>query len=271
MKVVKIVILLLLCHVGCNGQEKCQTVSLGDLFSVLTANTRNALPVKYVKFKDFDFKIFKPLDGSIDQSNFYEIGYDKSGSITEIIHFQKLPVEVKQKILVSEDGNFRVLKYQIEDNGKYYFLPIAIFMMKIFDEKHPRNFMINTLPLFGDENNIYRPGKLYTNFPISDVKSISVIMILNDELFPVDIFKLYEGNVVFHSQVYYTASNLVDYEFAGIYYKKTDDLTITESTCISQLMFHKTNPDMTLSLHPKVNALTKVQPLWIRGGAHEYE
>jgi hypothetical protein len=259
---------------NCQAQNrKCKTLAIGDFYKILqTIKPRKEL-VSYEKFSGFNYKEFKPLAGNVAEEDFFEVGYNNKKEIKEIIHHQRVPSQISHKMLVYGYNDYVIMLYQVKlRDDPYNFVPAAFILFKEAESNFPKNFMITLLPQFGDGDDVYTPGTLYIEYPIRKFEDISAVMVLDDNLYPKNLIKISDGQIVFDSDIHYLSDNTVDFESASIFFgtKSHPELKISGETCLDQIHFHKVPPDMVLTLHPSVGPVTKTAPLWIFGGAHDY-
>jgi hypothetical protein len=130
--------------------------------------------------------------------------------------------------------------------------------------------VVNTDPVFGDVTVLQSVGGV----TYKGIDDLSVIMILDQDLFPTDIFRVSEGRIVFYSEIKYKSRREVDFEQARLYFSPTrhENLKIRADVCPNELK-QKTSSeseDMDFRLYPSDRGNIKFAPLWIRLGFPNY-
>lgn len=252
--------------------QECKGVTMAFCYETIKNIKASKEPITYKKYFGFSFANFEPIDGKINEADFYEVGYNDKKQIVEIIRNKKA-IEACYKLIVHEFPNFRVLFCQNKTkNSKYGFTPVAFFMFKKQEVNLARNFMINFQSQFGA--NPYKAGLSTEKFEIGNFYDISALMILDDELYPVSLFKFKDGYLVSSSEINYNAgSRTIDYEMASIYFNSvlSPERKITPQSCLEDIYSHVDLGDLTLPLHPEVHQKANDLPLWVFSGAHEYK
>jgi hypothetical protein len=94
---------------------------------------------------------------------------------------------------------------------------------------------------------------------------------LDDELYPRYLSRLYKGQIVYDCDIYYKAgTSIVEYESASIFLDtgQKPKLVVGASTWLYDILLHKEEPDLLLPLYPAVG--NGDMPLWFFYGAHDY-
>jgi hypothetical protein len=64
--------------------ENCSSPTLGSLYdTVKQIKFSRSESLSLVKYKGFSFSAFKPIDGEINENDFYEIGYNDKKQVME--------------------------------------------------------------------------------------------------------------------------------------------------------------------------------------------
>jgi hypothetical protein len=268
-------ILLLANVIICSAQpDMCNSVSFAAVHSATsTINFQNALKEKlnFLKYAGFSFKDFKPLEGAINPVDFYEVGFNADHQIKQIVHDERdQSIEYQRKFIVTDFDNFRILCLQDKQSSEvgYRFTPIIFIMIKGAEKDVISNYAVNVISQFGNIDHNFTPELRYSSFPEWSLGSISAVMALDENFYPLRLVKLYNEYVVFASEIYYNQNRSVNYESAVVYLDRKPRLKMDGNSCLDQAMFVDVIPDMTFVLHPDLGNNTR--PLWIYGGAHEY-
>lgn len=252
-----------------DAQVDCQSISLGEVYEKLKhIDVAKMEPLTYRKYSSFNFKNFKPIENAkISEFIFFEIGYNSKNQIREIIHHEKKDSLTSYRMLVFDYPNSRILTLGtlFEETGYGYFS--AVFVM---DKASGFNYMINTEPVFGDVMILESVGGI----TYKGLNELSLIMILDKDLFPTDLFRISEGRIVFLSEVKYRNGREIEYEQARIFFPKSQDenLKISADICPSNLKSKLLgqSEDMCFKLYPSDERRTKFAPLWIQLGFPNY-
>lgn len=251
--------------------EVLRQVFFYEAIKNIDANRKEALT--YIKCKGFSYSDFKPVEGQINESDFYEIGYNEKKQIQEVIRHQNADVPASYKLIIHDRPDYRILLYQnkVGNSAQYGFTPTAFIMLKRQDNL-ARNFMINFRPQFGKDP--YNPGLSTAKFLVGKFEDISALMILDDELYPTSLYKFKDNYLVSVSDIFYKqASRMVDYELISIHLNSSDhpNIKINRNTCLEEINSNIGLGDLILPVHPAVSEDTSNLPLWIYSGAHQYK
>jgi hypothetical protein len=261
-----IILTFFLCS-NCAAQSPC---GLTDVFQkVKGLDLKETGSLTFKKFSSFDFSRFLPIDNkALDQE--YEVGFSATGEMREITYIGKSKFYGMYKLIVFDfkDCRILILKHLVID--KFLFTPIALVTLKSGNE----NYAINFVKRFGKEDACCGPF-YYSEFPVTEINSISSIMLLNNDLFPMQIVQLSEMQIVISSDVLYEKDNptKIIKESASFFLSPGyyTNLKINPSICMSELVRScQVPPDLVIDMVPNIHGFDRT-PLWLFGGAIDYK
>jgi hypothetical protein len=206
------------------AQEPCKTFSLHETYEMVKVlNFSTTEQLTYKNYPSFNFKDFKPVEGPLDESEFYKIGFDKKNEVSDIIYQNKKDsLKYRMKVFNYEDRRILTLgTLEVKSRDfPYYYWPVAIIM----DKRNGFNYLIGTSSMVKH----YFGGRIW----VEDYDKISSAMILDENLLPTDLFRFRNGQVVYYSQIK-CLGNQVTQEYGHLYYLQYDhgDLKIDFNTC----------------------------------------
>lgn len=248
----------MLFSLNCYPQAKCPSVTLGQLFEELNViDYSDVEPLTYKKFPSFSFKTFKPINGKFDSNDFFYIGFNKNAEIKEVSR-KKNGNYTMYRLKVIDFRDHRLLIPITEGDGLergYYGTAIAI------DKAGGYNYLLGATSRFGENTGMIPVSVGGIDF--KKFEDISIVMILDEDLYPLQLIKIVNGTVVFVSILKYTSDRKVDYAKAYVYFfpDQNKKLAIYRDLCPVTLVENCDQPQKILTIKPKAFD-KKVEPLW---------
>lgn len=224
--------------------------------------------LSYSKHTGFDFRHFVPIEGKIDSLDYYEVGVDNKGMITEINHYEAKPNLNNWRMVVYHTNEFIIagIENWTDDysrtRGSYNF--ISGFLLYVRSSKDL--FYINTYqnPL---ANVNFEPI-----FPVFGLEDVSYIAYINENLQMTRLFKFVDGRLSCFTNIeLYEDRRTIVREI--IYRPIVEDFMLQDQTCLNDLDFYfDHNRDrayikLTKPCLPKNNPRF---PLLLFGGGHTH-
>ncbi|MBI1769994.1 MAG: hypothetical protein HYR67_16635 [Bacteroidetes bacterium] len=239
------------------AQVICNAFSIGEVYEMSKALDFSKMePLTYKNYPSFNFKDFKPLNGTPDESDFVKVGFNKKNDVREIIYYNKNDSLASYRMLVFnyEDRRILTLGGLEERMTGYSYWPV-VFMM---DKRNNFNYLIGT-------SNMVR--HLYVSrIWIEEFNRISSVMILDENLLPKDLFRIRNEHVVLYSEIKCLENEVTD-EYVHLYSIQNDheDLKIDFSTCPEMLRrtCRDETPDLSFHVCPS-SPKNKLNSIWIR-------
>jgi hypothetical protein len=256
--------------VACHSQNSSESVTVGDLFTELIGiNYSEEAKLTYKKFKYFNFSDFSPVEGVIDSLDYFEVGYNKKGSILEVIRHSKKHKLLNYKFKVYDKGKFKILILKEFDNGKFFFTSLAFISIRNINEYE--NYMIDVAPRFGPEKSALAFS--YEKFPITKLENISAIALLNKDLYPERELKILNSRILMLSDYIYKRDDprTIDAEIIDFFFTpdKYPALRITSYTSFVKIFPEENISEYQLSIKPDMHDLY-TEPLWVLKGYYLY-
>ncbi len=218
------------------------------------------------KFRGFDFKNFVPISGDIDSTEYYKIGYNSVGAITEINHYENKANLNNWRMVLYHSKNFIIVGVEdwtdnyLRTGESYDFLPGFLVYLKASKTM----FFINTYPL---GNLQFKPI-----FPVFGLTDISYVAKVNPELQMTRLFRFIDGKISFFSEIeLYEDNRRIIREV--VYEPMMKNLILNEKTCFNSFDSYADSHKELSSMKVKIPCIPKDNsrfPLWFFGGAHNY-
>jgi hypothetical protein len=222
----------------------------------------------YSKHGGFDFGNFAPQRSEIDSSNYYDVGVDNHGTITEIIHYEAKPNLNNWRMVLYNTNEF--IAIGIEDwtddfrrtRRSYDFLPGFLLYVRA----NKTMFFINTY------HNHLANVQFAPIFPVFGLSDISYIAQVNEELQMTRLFRFANSKLTSFSNIeLYEDKRTIMREI--IYTPIVQDFELQSNTCLNDLdVYFDHNRDraakeFTKPCIPKNNPRF---PLWMFAGGHSH-
>jgi hypothetical protein len=253
-------------------RDNAHRLSLGTLYRELSSIEESFEEKLYYKeCAAFDFKKFKATIRSGATIDKYQLGYNNSNELREIVIALAGDSTKLVKFIIRDFPSHRILicKRNSGPGGSFMFCPSVIVLEKEH-LKEPLFFMLTLCPM-SSLNILMRMDS--NRFPLGKFEDISAIMFLRDDLNANKLIKLKKSQIVFVSEIFYTMfPRTVDHENAKIYFcdNITSGLKLDESTYVDEINYVKAQPDLEVTLRVRQSEVSKKWPLWIFNGAHDY-
>jgi hypothetical protein len=255
MRQLTIIVVILFLSGTSNAQGVCETVSLRQFYDQLKLiDYTSSESLTFTKYPNFSFKEFKPLDTHPKEKFCFKIGYNRKQELMEIIRMVGNNVVYRLKVYDFEGYRILIPADENEKNGYY---PTAILMDKI----GKYNYLISDALPPGETGMVH--VSMGGMGGLRDVKDLSTIMILDEDLFATKLLKAIKGRVVFAQNVRYTDNHKIDYTDAFIFFSPElhQNLQIDVDSCPPILVENCERPEMTLRIKPQAFG-KEVEPLW---------
>jgi hypothetical protein len=222
----------------------------------------------YSKHSSFDFGSFVPKDGKLDSLEYYEVGVDSDGMITEINHYEANPNLNNWRMVVFQTDDFIIAG--VEDwtddyprsRGSYDFLPGFLLYVKTSKNL----FFINTY--HNQLSNVH----FAPIFPVFESEDISYVACINESLQMTRLFKFGDGKLIYFTNIeVYEDKRTIMRE--TIYRPIVQDFILQDHTCLSDLdtyFDHNRDRSSTKVTKPCLPKNNPRFPLWFFGGGHTY-
>jgi len=268
---------------GClttNAVDQCD-YAIGEIFSnakVFHDSVENSFlggrdflkprVLSYSKYRGFDFEHFVPQEGKIDSLDYYYVGVDGDGIITEINHYEAKPNLNNWRMVLYHTNEFIIAG--IEDwtddysrtRGGYDFL--SGFLLYVKSSKNL--FYINTY------SNHLANVNFEPIFPVFELADISYIANVNENLQMTRLFKFVDGKLAYFTNIeLYEDRRTIMREI--IYRPIVVDFILQNETCLNDLDIYfdhnrdRSSTEFTKPCLPKNNPRF---PLLLFGGGHTH-
>lgn len=261
MKAIKIILAIVFLGSNCDAQN----LTLGEFYNSLNSiKVDTGKVVMHKAFSSFDFKSFLPVMGIKDSLNYFEIGYDSKGRIREITHYDAglFPI----KFIVYQFDKYKIMLMKYKMSNEFDYTPVAFLIT------NQLRLMFILQPLTGEDQ--YRFGYLLKYSPISSLKDISCVMLLNDALYPTEYYLIHKGYFRTKTQInYHEESYRIRDQRLQVLFSPEDrkgcklEASFRLNDLASSRLFDAA--DMYLTVQPML--YKEGYPLWIYLGASWYK
>lgn len=252
------------------AQTKSDCLRVGDILTHLRDASFQPPAISYYEtYFRFDLINFNPVDGEGKSPNdYFKCGFDKRGKCVSVEHFERAPRLSNFKMNLYEFEYFRAYTFQVPLDTGYRYRPVFFIVSK----RSRSAFMINISPQIGEAD----VGRhLHEELYVGDLKSLSAIMVLNDDFVPTSLVRLFEAKMIYGSVMKYeSGSTYLEKERLFMFRNLANEYvpTISDTSCLGDLdaVFDR-HYDLVFSAEPRIAHADRYMPLWVWGGAHGYE
>ena len=278
MKNVVIVLLLILNNKVLSQVKECNSVF--EIASNFNKEWVEDSTMIYKKYQFFDFVNFAPQTEIEDgRDNYYEVGFDKSGAISEVKHFGMKELG-NVNLSVNHYKGFKLLRMECWDenyerNNKKENLPYYHSAYFVYLENPKSIYYVNFYSQFIKVGGEVAKAEFTGEYPKGDYHSLSSIMKLDKNLYPVNHFRISNKIIVSGSEIIYEDEKEILKEKVHFFSvpEFTSDYQLDKKTCFEEFSDNKLEclDCIIFTAYPKIFKGDSKLPIWVYKGAHDWK
>ena len=256
--------LLLLMFVQTKAHCQLFCTTLGETRkSIASCRIDTTLQLTHKKYAQFNFSKFAPVDGTIKENDFVEVGYDTRGKIREVVRHITMygPRRFKFNVFEFETYRIMLLQQDLKSQDAFFFLSSVFILPKL---AKARNYMVTFDPVDPGHSSLGLPG-IWDTSP-DRFRNFTSVSTLDQNLFTQVEYIFNNAQVFLRSQYKYydDGSGRIEMKNLKVFLPTDENLKrkLDDSICLNDIEYAVTeDPDWDEIIYPLLDKKTESLPL----------